>query len=233
MKGDITCLFNAIRRWCRRMHNEHRDFQSGWLYHKHVDEIVVTKNELLIQLGIADDWDDSLIALLAYGKKLPNYETSLLLVSLKMEFLGSFVYSVDRKRATKPPVKTYVHKLFEGSYETPDEVRDHLRIIGINPTDENVQCVFRKLLFVVGTCCPCMADSVELWRNDTYRCFVEYAIEQNDFSFFSPCAAQNIVNAIPRDLPVFGSKRSHIMKLVPDDLDQQIYHSTWKINLRH
>ena len=243
MKEKITALFREIRREILRVRYGYHALKTGWVYHEHSEETVVSKKEYYIQLSNFSR-QDNLIDLLLHGKNHPNYDILLTLVSMKFEYLGSLVFPVSYKKAAKASTKTYVYELFKGFYETPDQVRAHLGYanrdihghpidIKENPvSDETVDRVFRKLLFVVGTCCPCMADSVEFWRWNTYRGFLEYAIEHDNFSFFAPCAARNIMQAIPEGLPAKGNKRSYVLGLVPDELKEKVVCSTWKYSIR-
>lgn len=243
MKNQFSFLFHRIRKKIRRTQKEYHALRTGWIYHRHCEETVVSKKEFCIQLSNFEH-QDNLMGLLLYGKDHPNYDVLLTLVSMKFEYLGSLVFPVSRKKTAKTSAKTYVYKLFKGFYETPDEVgvclghanRDldgQLIVSGEHPPSaETVNRIFQKLLFVVGTCCPCMADSAEFWRWDTYRCFLEYAIEHDDFSFFAPCTAQNIMQAIPTGLPVYTNKRSFILGLVPSELREKIVNSTWPYSIR-
>ena len=56
--------------------------------------------------------------------------------------------------------------------------------------------------------------------------------EHDDFSFFAPCAARNIMQAIPEGLPAKGNKRSYVLGLVPDELKEKVVCSTWKYSIR-
>lgn len=60
--------------------------------HMHYNEIVVSKEELIYQLGDSNCWDN-LLQLLIYGREHPNFEQLIILTALKCEFLGSLVYS--------------------------------------------------------------------------------------------------------------------------------------------
>ena len=79
---------------------------SGRHYHQHCWEIVVSENELLIQLQECCH-QTNLLTLLVYGRSLKDYQIRLMRVALKFEFLGSLVFPLGKKRTGKPPFAGY------------------------------------------------------------------------------------------------------------------------------
>ena len=217
-------LHAAKRAFRRAMHRHHR-MKSGYIYHHHCWEIVVSKKELMIQLAECSI-HDNLLKLLIFGKENEDYEQLLLLTSLKFEFLGSLVYPVNKAKTTKPPLKTYIRKLFQGSYESPDEVNDSIRkITGSEGSNEFARLIFRKLMFAIYTCVPCMADTDELWWVHTYRCFLEYAIEHDEFAYPTAKEVKNLWEAMPKDIPRLGCMRHYVLDRVPQELrEKEIEH---------
>lgn len=226
-------VLHTVRRTFRRAMLEHRMIKTGQIYHDHCWEIVVSKKELLIQLAECSI-HDNLLKLLIYGKENKDYEQLLLLTSLKFEFLGSLVYPVNKAKTTKPPLKTYIRELFQGSYESPDEVKDSIRkITGSESSNEFARLVFRKLMFVIYTCVPCMADTDELWWMHTYRCFLEYAIEHDEFAYPTTKDVKTLWDAMPKDIPHLGCNRHYVLDHVPTELrEKEIKHSDIPLIMR-
>ena len=63
-------LHAAKRAFRRAMHRHHR-MKSGYIYHHHCWEIVVSKKELMIQLEECSQ-QDHLLWLLVFGKEQPD-----------------------------------------------------------------------------------------------------------------------------------------------------------------
>ena len=197
---------------------------SGQNYHHHNWEIVVSENELLIQLQECAI-HTNLLYLLVYGKSLPDYETRLMRAALKFEFLGSLVFPIDEKSTAKPPVKVYVQELFQGGYKSLDEVKDKIqRIMNVPITDAFAKKVFNKLVFVINTCCPLIAETYELWWEETYRMFIEYAIEQEHADFGFP-DENNIWRTYPKDIPSRGCIRNFLLQKMPDVFIEKVTHN--------
>ena len=195
---------------------------TGQGYHHHCWEIVVSESELLLQLQTCDT-HNNLLSLLVYGKMLPDYELRLMRAALKFEFLGSFVFPVNEQDTEKPSAKVYVKELFQCSYETVDEVKLQIERLKDHPvSDEFAKKIFRKMVFVINTCCPLMADTFEIWWENTYRCFIEYAIEHDDFDFPNE---DNIWKLYPKDIPKQGSIRSFILNKMPADFAKKVINS--------
>ena len=188
-------------------------------YHRHCWEIVVSKTELLIQLQECAV-QTNLLNLLIYGRVLPDYEARLMRAALKFEFLGSLVFPINEKNTKKTHSKVYVRELFQNHYETLSEVKGAIRkIIGTSVSDDFAKKIFRKLVFVINTCCPLMAETCEIWWEGTYRLFIEYAIEHDDFSFADE---DNIWKIYPKNMPQNGCIRSFILKDMPDDFVEKV-----------
>ena len=218
--------FQRLIRRIRCYFYDKRAIREGWVYHEHMDEIVVSRRELEYQLAhnYADCWE-TLLRLLTYGKACPDYETALLLVSLKFCHLGRFVYPVGKVDAEKLMHQEYAYYLFQGFYETLDEVKEHIGRFHKEPvSDEMAKRVFKKLLFVINICCPLMADCAERWRYHTYYSFVEYAIE-NDELGIPDC--DNMWDAYPKRGVPCGSVRSHLLKDMPEDFVKKVCHTNY------
>ncbi len=210
-----------LKRKLRRKRIDRLMKTSARNYHHHCWEIVVPENELLIQLQECAI-QTNLLHLLIYGKSLPDYETRLMRAALKFEFLGSLVFPLDEKNPGKPPAKVYVRELFQGRYESLDEVKEEIqKIMGATVADEFAKKVFRKLAFVINTCCPLMAETHEIWWEETYRMFIEYAIEHDDFDF---PYEDNIWRTYPKDIPQRGCIRSFLLEKMPADFVDKITH---------
>lgn len=176
-------IFYKIRRKIKRRKISKWSKKTGKVFHHHVGEIVLSEQELLNQLE-DNEKQDYLLKLFIYGKDHPDYKENLLRVCLKFDFLGSMVFPIDEESTDKPSVKLYIRNLFEGYYETIEEVKDHVeRIKGEPVSYEFAKMIFHKMVFVINTCCPLMADMFEIWHAGLYRGFIEYAVENDEFEF--------------------------------------------------
>lgn len=217
-------IIKAILRKLKRKRYINRIIENGSIYHKHNNQIVVPKNELLIQLRESDT-HDNLMKLLIFGRQLHDFETRLVRASLKFEFIGSLTYPDDIFRCYKPHPKVYMKELFQGSYETISEVKERIEALTGEPvSDEFAKRIFRKLVFVINTCCPIMADTFEIWEEHTYRCFIEYAIDNNDFDFSDKCSIRTL---FPDDIPYSGSLRSFVLKGLPYIFVKNVCHENY------
>ena len=119
-------------------------------------------------------------------------------------------------------MKFYIRELFQGYYETVDEVKEHVeRLTGTTVDNEYARSVFRKLIFVIYTCCPLMADSSEVWWEDTYQPIIEYAAESDGFNF-PDCS--NIWDAFPdrwRNYEMWQTRKI-VLDTLPEDVAQKI-----------
>lgn len=211
-------LYN-LKRNLRRKRSEKLMKTSGQNYHRHLWEIVVSENELLIQLQ-QSNIHDNLLCLLIYGKSLPDFETRLMRAALKFEFLGSLVFPIDETNTDKPPANVYVRELFQARYESLNEVKERIKnIIDAPVCEELAQKVFRKLIFVINTCCLLMAETCEIWWEETYRSFIEYAIEHDAYEFPNK---DNIWKAFPKDIPHRDCIRSFLLAKMPDDFVENV-----------
>lgn len=200
--------------------------KNGLNCHHHCFEIVVSEEELLIQLSYFRK-HDNLMKLLVYGRELPDFETRLIRASLKFEFIGNFVYAVNDCETRKPQAEVYMKELFQWHYENVDEVKTSIEaIIGESVSDEFAKKIFRKLVFVINTCCPMMSDTFEIWWEHTYRCFIEYAIDNDDFNFPDKCS---ILNLFPK-VPSCGSLRSFALEGLPEEFKDKVCHEDYKKN---
>jgi len=214
-------LYHFIRK-LRRKRIDRQLQAKGRHYHHHCWEIVVSENELLIQLQECDN-HTNLLNLLVYGKSLPDYETRLMRAALKFEFLGSLVFPCGEKKTNKPPVEVYVHELFGGSYESLEEVKDEIqRIVSTSVSDEFAGKVFRKLAFVINTCCSLMAQTAEIEWEGVYRTFIEHAIEHDDFDLPEK---DSIWKTFPKDIPRKGCVRRYWFRKMPEDFVEKVISS--------
>ena len=220
---------NWLQRLIRRIRcylYDKRAIRKGWVYHHHTEEIVVSRRELEYQLSYhaVHNWE-TLLRLLTYGKACPDYETAILLVSLKFYHFGRLVYPVSETDAEKLMHQEYAYYLFQTSYETLDEVKEHIGRFHKEPvSDEMAKRVFKKLLFVINTCCPLMADCAERWRYHTYYSFVEYAIEHDDLGI-PEC--DNMWDAYPKHSIPRVSVRSHLLKNMPENFARKVCHTNY------
>lgn len=192
--------------------------KTGRVYHHHWQDIIVTRKELLIQLRDAD-CHDNLLTLLIYGRSLPDYEVRLTRAAIKFEFLGSLQFPVGDSGTSKFKSSVYVKELFQGRYETIDEVKERIYwITKREVSDEFAKRIFRKLVFVINTCCPLMAEVSEVWWGGTYRELIEYAIGNDSFPFPE---GDNIIKLFPRNVPRYQT-RTHILSQLPENLAHRI-----------
>jgi len=190
--------------------------------HHHCFEIIVSQGELLTQLEYAST-QTNLLKVLTFGKSLPDYECLLQKVCIKFEVLSSLVYPETKTANTKPPLKVYIKKLFEGSYETRAEVREHVeRLTKSSVTEEFAATIFQKLLFVMCYCCLAMADPHETWWENTYHSIIEYAVVQNDFGFSD---YDNIWDAYSAELCKEGKIKDYHMGDLPEEMLTQLIES--------
>lgn len=228
MKNSIYNLnwFQRSLRQIKAYFRTRRLVHEGTIYHHHMNEIVVSKRELRNQLlyGCVDYWQ-TLLRLLTYGKDCPDYETTLLVVSLKFWHLGRLVYPKNKVDSDKLDHKDYAYWLFQGQYETFDEVKEHIgRFHKESVSDELARLVFQKLLFVINTCCPLMADKSEVWCYHTYYSFIEYAIEHDDLGI-PEC--DNMWDAYPKRGIPRGSVRSYLLKNMPEEFAEKVCHTNY------
>ena len=141
-------MLQYLRQKLRLFRFDRKKKKTGGIYHHHFHEIVVTKEELSIQLHIANN-HDNLLKLLIYGKSLHDYDVRLTRAALKFAFLGSLVYPEGDGKTNKPKSSVYVYRLFQESSETLDEVKDRISLITQSPvSDESARKIFRKLVVV-------------------------------------------------------------------------------------
>ena len=89
--------------WWRKLRYhryQKRRITSGSIYHKHCNQVIVSKQELYIQLK--ESWlNENLLACLAFGSGHPRYAYWLLMASIKFWFIGSLSYPlhINREKA--------------------------------------------------------------------------------------------------------------------------------------
>ena len=211
-------MLQYLRQKLRLFRFDRKKKKTGGIYHHHFHEIVVTKEELSIQLHIANN-HDNLLKLLIYGKSLRDYDVRLTRAALKFAFLGSLVYPEGDGKTNKPKSSVYVYRLFQEGSETFDEVKDRISLITQQTvSDESARKIFRKLVFVINTCCPIMADVSEIWWEDTYRHLIEYAVENDEFCIPD---GDSTLKLYPGDVPRCQTL-SYVLAKLPDALSQKI-----------
>lgn len=86
--------------WRRKLQyhrRQKRRITSGLIYHKHCNQVIVSKQELYIQLK--ESWfNENLLACLAFGPDHPQYAYWLLMASIKFWFIGSLSYPLRSSR---------------------------------------------------------------------------------------------------------------------------------------
>lgn len=86
--------------WWRKLQyhrRQKRRITSGLIYHKHCNQVIVSKQELYIQLK--ESWfNENLLACLAFGPDHPQYAYWLLMASIKFWFIGSLSYPLRSSR---------------------------------------------------------------------------------------------------------------------------------------
>ena len=90
---------NKPQWWRKLQYHRHqkRRITSGSIYHKHCNQVIVSKQELYIQLK--ESWlNENLLACLAFGSGHPRYAYWLLMASIKFWFIGSLSYPLRNSR---------------------------------------------------------------------------------------------------------------------------------------
>lgn len=85
--------------WRKLRYHRYQKHQitSGLIYHKHCNQVIVSKQELYIQLK--ESWvNENLLACLAFGSGHPRYAYWLLMASIKFWFIGSLSYPLHSSR---------------------------------------------------------------------------------------------------------------------------------------
>lgn len=216
----------------RRSKAERKKITDAYRYHHDLWQVIVTEEELLYQLSESSN-QDNLIRLLMYGKALPDYEIRLMRAALKFELIGSMFYPVDEEYTAKPPAKVYVRELFQGYYETIDEVKDAMQHISKEEVSmEEAKRVFRKMVFVMNTCCLLMAETFEPWWENIYRLLIEWVIQHDDYSFPDK---DNIWSLFPKHIPKGTIIYSEILSRMPKEFGDKLAKSYYEDidNIRH
>ena len=95
---------NKPQWWRKLQYHRHqkRRITSGSIYHKHCNQVIVSKQELYIQLK--ESWlNENLLACLAFGSGHPRYAYWLLMASIEFWFIGSLSYPLH----SQPGESTY------------------------------------------------------------------------------------------------------------------------------
>lgn len=216
---------------------KHKQFEklydkSRFAYHKDGYEIVVSEEEMMIQLS-NNSIHNNLLMLLIYGRDLQNFETRLTRASLKFEQIGRFVYCSSDFKAVKPSADVYMKELFEGYYETLEEVKERIESIKREVVSlKAANSVYKKLMFIAGLCCLIMSDTYEIWPEHTYRCFIEYAIDNDikyteKFSIAEKFLKQNSDSQNKRLLALEGLPKEFRQKVFSEGIGEY-YESIWR-----
>lgn len=160
--------------------------KSGRIYHEHYFQIIISKEELKIQLRKADH-NDNLLYCLAFGKERSDYEQRLLLASLKFQFIGSLFYSVHLRNSSggteyctaRLPVKFY-EKMFDGDMDTLDEAEDWLvrHEVKVITAEE----LLRKHTAVKTYCIRMLTSELETYFAGEYRSIIDYIANHEDIN---------------------------------------------------
>ena len=80
--------------------------------------------------------------------------------------------------------------------------------------------MYKKFLFVVYTCVPCIADATEIWWAGTYRHFIEYAVDHDSFVYPSAKVEKPFRTADygTPELSDREDKRDYLLEYMPKDL---------------
>lgn len=165
---------------------EKKHIKSGRIYHKHYYQIIVSKEELEIQLRKADH-NDNLLYCLAFGKERLDYERRLLLASLKFQFIGSLFYSVHLRNSSgeteyctaKLPIRFY-EKMFDGDMDTLDEAEDWL--IRHEVKVITAEKLLRKYNAVKTYCIRMLTSELETYFAGEYRSIIDYIANHEDIN---------------------------------------------------
>ena len=100
--------------WRRKLQyhrRQKRRITSGLIYHKHCNQVIVSKQELYIQLK--ESWlNENLLACLAFGSGHPRYAYWLLMASIKFWFIGSLSYPLRNSREKAHAAKGTMPQIF-------------------------------------------------------------------------------------------------------------------------
>ena len=116
--------------WWRKLRYhryQKRRISSGSIYHKHCNQVIVSKQELYIQLK--ESWfNENLLACLAFGPNHPRYAYCLLMASIKFWFIGSLSYPLRSSREKSHAAK--------GTTPQKGKCNSKFRLFWRIPTDE-------------------------------------------------------------------------------------------------
>lgn len=116
--------------WWRKLQYhrcQKRRITSGLVYHQHCNQIIVSKQELYIQLK--ESWfNENLLACLAFGPNHPQYVYWLLMASIKFWFIGSLSYPLRNSREKAHAA--------QGTMPQKGECNSKFRLFRRIPTDE-------------------------------------------------------------------------------------------------
>ena len=116
--------------WWRKLRYhryQKRRISSGSIYHQHCNQVIVSKQELYIQLK--ESWlNENLLACLAFGSGHPRYAYWLLMASIKFWFIGSLSYPLHSNREKAHTAR--------GTDSSKGKIQFQVSPFGRIPTDE-------------------------------------------------------------------------------------------------
>lgn len=125
--------------WRRKLQyhrRQRRRITSGLIYHKHCNQVIVSKQELYIQLK--ESWlNENLLACLAFGSGHPRYAYWLLMASIKFWFIGSLSYPLRNSREKAHAAKGTMPQKGEWLFFTACFMGDFSNFPG-----KNMDCIF-------------------------------------------------------------------------------------------
>lgn len=168
----------------KKLYRNKQKINNGQIYHEHYFQIIVSKEELKIQLHQANH-NTNLLCCLAFGKTHPNYEQWLLLSSIKFQFLGSLFYPVNQgknncsiQHTDKLSAKFY-RDIFDSSMDTLTEAKHWLKQHDVkNMTAEQL---LKKYIAVKTYCIRMLISKSETYFASEYRYIIDYIANHDNF----------------------------------------------------
>ena len=184
-----------------------RQIRSGSIYHKHCNQIIVSKQELYIQLQ-ESRFNENLLACLAFGSDNPQYAYLLLMASLKFWFIGSLAcprrrrcrnksiaaaakakdksmkISTDEYDIAKLPRKCYERELFDNFLESTKEAQDLLNQLSRRYRGEKTvvtkETLLNKYTAVKNACMRMLTSTREFYFVQEYKNIIDYIATHDD-----------------------------------------------------
>ena len=142
-------------------------------YHHHAYHLIVSKEELAIQLW-TQEHHENLIYCLALGRAGPEYEQRLLMACMKLQFIGSLFYPKDTDGTAKLRHKAY-ERFFDACLKSIEEAQEWLQRLETDACSP--QILLEKYTAVKEYCLPMLTSGREVWRAGEYRQIIEYIID--------------------------------------------------------